>query len=644
MRMILISFLCCYNLVAIADVQQSEAPDWRSTAQSIIGALDYVAIDYPEAVQGGEITNADEYAEQRDFLITVNDLLATLPAHDKQQTLLTQAQDLAALVEQRASSASVALASRKLVADLIDAYDIVTAPVTAPEPASVVSVYAEQCSVCHGASGRGDGPGGATLVPAPTDFHDADRASQRSLYGLYSTITVGVSGTGMPSFVSLTEDQRWALAFYVAGFGDDPVSIAEGEQDWNKGDVRKAFGTLASFTSYTPATLLAKQHVTGELLAYLRHHPEALIEASADPIAHTIDGLQNVLSAYRNGETDAAMQFALSAYLEGYELVEAPLRTLDRKLTGGIERDMQELRNSIRSSVPADELTLKVADLEARLQEASGLLADSGSSTATLLLSAFLILLREGLEAILLLAAMSLYLRRTGSTSAMRYLHFGWIAALAAGGLSWIGIKTVISISGAQREVVEGFGALLAAFVLLYVGIWLHRHSTARHWQAFLNARLGKHLSTGTLWGIAALAFVAVYREILETVLFYETLWLQSGAAMPLVLGASLAGVALLVCAWLVIRIGARLPLQRFFQINGVFMFVLSLVFAGKGVSALQEAGWIGATYVAAPRIDWLGIYPTAQSLGSQILIVCCAAIWLLFQRWRESTPMQQGA
>jgi high-affinity iron transporter len=234
---------------------------------------------------------------------------------------------------------------------------------------------------------------------------------------------------------------------------------------------------------------------------------------------------------------------------------------------------------------------------------------------------------------------MSLYLRRTEHTTAMRYLHFGWLGALAAGVLTWIGVKTVISISGAQREVVEGAAALLAAVVLLYVGIWLHRHSSAAHWQAFLNKRLGKSLSTGTLWGIAALSFVAVYREILETVLFYETLWLQSGSAMPLIVGASLAGVALAAAGWMVFRIGARLPLRRFFQVNGVLMFVLALIFAGKGISALQEAGWIEVTFVSLPRIDWLGVYPTAQSAGAQLLIICIGVIWLTFQSRRKATP-----
>ncbi|MFV2091027.1 MAG: cytochrome c/FTR1 family iron permease, partial [Pseudomonadales bacterium] len=508
-------------------------------------------------------------------------------------------------------------------------------------PAAVAPLYAELCAGCHGAFGRGDGPAGAAFDPAPTDFHDANRARQRSLYGLYSTLTLGIQGTGMPAFSSLTESQRWALAFYVAGLRDVPEEIAQGQRLWNEGVMRNALPSLASFTSKPPAAFETTDERAAPVLAYLRHQPEALTTASSDPIQRTIDGLQDVVSAYFSDQPDTALQLALSAYLEGYELIEAPLRTLDDELAVGIERDMQVLRNMIREGVPAHDLESAAASIETRLQEASALLSTSGSLAATLFTSAFLILLREGLEAILLLAAMSLYLRRTNHKTAMRYLHVGWIGALIAGAMTWIGIKTVIDISGAQREVIEGVAALLAAFVLLYVGIWLHRYSNAAQWQAFLDERLGRSLSTGTLWGIAALSFIAVYREILETVLFYEALWLQSGTVVPLVTGASMAALALVAAGWIVFRIGARLPLRRFFQANGVLMFVLALVFAGKGIAALQEMGWVAVTFVSVPRIDWLGIYPTAQSVGLQLAIACIGGIWLvLLSRRKPATAL----
>lgn len=637
--MILICVIFGFSVLAVADEQLGPESDWQTSAQSIIGALDYVAIDYPEAVQAGKVINAAEYAEQHEFLKTVIQLLGTLPPRPERQAMLAQAHGLVALVDQLAPDEQVALAVRQLVADLIRVYAVVTAPLVAPDPASAAPMYAEQCASCHGVSGYGDGPAGTMLEPPPTNFHDSQRAQQRSLYGLYSTITLGVAGTGMSAFSSLTEYQRWSLAFYLAGLGDDAATIAQGKQLWKDGTFRDVLPTLASFTSEAPADLAANHAGISPVLAYLRSHPEVLVSSFGGPIQRTIDGLHQSLAAYTSGQQDTALRLALSAYLEGYELSEALLRTMDYQLAVGIEQDLQVLRNKIRDGVSVEELTAATAAVEVRLQQASELLSTGGSAKMTLLTSAFVILFREGLEAILLLAAMSLYLRRAKHPTAMNYLHFGWIGALVVGALTWFGIKTVISISGAQREVIEGVAALMAAVVLLYVGIWLHRHSNAAHWQAFLKERLGKSLTTGALWGIAGLSFIAVYREILETVLFYETLWLQSRDAVPLLTGAALAALALLVVGWLVFRIGARLPLRQFFQVNSVLMFVLALIFVGKGIVALQEAGWIGARFIAAPRIDWLGIYPTAQSVGAQLAILGIAAIWLMLLS-RRKTPV----
>lgn len=640
--MILIIILSCSAWPLGTAAQQTAGIDWQYQAQSIVTALDYIAVDYPEAVQNGTVHNANEYAEQREFAATVQALLVALPPRSQQGALIEQAAALAELIEQRAAGHVIRDHCRRMAARLVEVYGLTTAPRVAPNLATAASLFAAQCAGCHGASGRGDGPAGAALDPIPTDFLNVERARQRTLYSLYSTISLGVQGTGMTSFAHLAETDRWALAFYVAGLRDDPATITHGKQLWDQGTLNEALPTLAGFTSRAPAELDTGTGEIASTLAYLRHHPEVLERTALNPVQRTKQELQSALVAYGNSQPELALQLALTAYLEGYELIESPLGTLDSDLAVGIEHDMQILRSLIRDRVSLETLSDATAALQARLDEAAGLLSEQGSSPVTLFISAFLILLREGLEAILIIAAMGLYLRRTDQTKSLRYLHCGWIAALAVGALTWLGIKTVIDISGAQREVIEGAAALLAAFVLLYVGIWMHRHGRAAQWQAFLNERLGRNLSKGALWGVAGLSFIAVYREILETALFYETLWLQSAQALPLIAGATTAGLGLITLGWLVFRMGARLPLRQFFQFNGALMFALAIVFAGKGVSALQEAGWVAATFVNLPRVDWLGLYPTAQSAGIQLAILGIGAIWLLSSH--EKTPIKPTA
>jgi len=643
--MILIIILAVSAWPLAAAAQPTAGVEWRQQAQSIVSVLDYISVDYPQAVRNGKILNANEYAEQREFAATVRELLVALPPQSQQNLLIEQATALIELVENRAASRLISERCRQLAARLIDVYGLVTAPRVAPNLATGASLFAQQCASCHGSSGQGDGPAAMALDPAPTNFLDLQRARQRSAYSLYSTISLGVQGTSMTSFAHLDETERWALAFYVAGLRDDPATIAQGKKLWDQGTLNDALPTLASFASRTPAEL--DPNNTDEFastLAYLRHYPEKLERSATDPVERTKFELQGALRAYGNNQPELARQLALTAYLEGYERIESALLTLDSDLAIGIERDMQVLRQLIRDQASLQTISDATTALVGRLDDAADLLARQGSSPMMLFISALLILLREGLEAILIIAAMALYLRRTEQTRSLRYLHSGWIAALAAGAATWLGIKTVIDISGAQREVIEGGAALLAAFVLLYVGIWMHRQGRAAQWQSFLNDRLGHSLSRGALWGVAGLSFIAVYREILETALFYETLWLQSALAMPLIAGAATAGIGLIALGWLVFRLGAKLPLRQFFQFNGVLMFALAVVFAGKGVSALQEAGWIATTFVNLPRIDWLGLYPTTQSAGAQFAVIVIGAIWLFFNSRQDlSTKIQQS-
>ncbi|RLA04119.1 MAG: hypothetical protein DRQ45_01490, partial [Gammaproteobacteria bacterium] len=199
----------------------------------------------------------------------------------------------------------------------------------------------------------------------------------------------------------------------------------------------------------------------------------------------------------------------------------------------------------------------------------------------------------------------------------VRYLHFGWIGALLAGVATWWVSMSIIEISGASREITEGVAALLAASILFYVGFWLHDKTTAAQWQAFIEKSMHRALSAGTLWGLAGLSFIAVYREVFETILFFQALWVQTDApGRNMALAGVIVGAGVLaMLAWVVFRYSMRLPLRQFFRLSGLLMFVLALVFAGKGVAALQEAGYIQISPINAPRIDLLGIYPNLQGL-----------------------------
>jgi len=245
--------------------------------------------------------------------------------------------------------------------------------------------------------------------------------------------------------------------------------------------------------------------------------------------------------------------------------------------------------------------------------------------------------LREGLEAILLLAVVVAFLIKTDRRYALKYIHIGWVTALLLGIATWVAAAYVVDISGASREVTEGVTALLAAAILLYVGLWLHNKLQARRWKEFIETKVQGAFEGGTLWGIALVAFIAVYREVFETVLFYQALWLQTGngGQSMVVLGFVVAAVVLVVLSWLIFRFSVRLPLRLFFAINSVLLYALAVVFAGKGIAALQEAGKLPVTRIEFPTIDLLGIYPNLQALGLQVTLILAAVAVLVLSRRR---------
>ncbi|MDH4134100.1 MAG: FTR1 family protein, partial [Gammaproteobacteria bacterium] len=193
----------------------------------------------------------------------------------------------------------------------------------------------------------------------------------------------------------------------------------------------------------------------------------------------------------------------------------------------------------------------------------------------------------------------------------------------------------VVDISGASREMTEGVTALLAAAILLYVGFWLHNKLQAERWKDFIETKVKSSINEGTLWSIALVAFIAVYREVFETVLFYQTLWVQAGekGQQMVVMGFLSASVLLVALAWLIFKFSVRLPLRQFFAINSVLLYVLAVVFAGKGIAALQEAGKLPVSPIDIPAVNVLGIYPNLQSAGLQAVLVLAALVFVVLNR-----------
>lgn len=637
------SSLLCLLLVLVLPLPAAlgqAAPEADRAPQTILHLLDYVSVEYPAFVQGGKVVNEAEYAEQVEFSGQVEALIRELPANPQRDAYIGQASRLHALIRDKQDGAQVSALARELQRGLIAAYQIPIAPKQAPDLATAAALYSQNCAMCHGSQGAGDGPQAAALDPHPSNFRDPERQSVRSVYGLFNTISLGVEGTSMPAFTTLSAEDRWRLAFYISQFGGTDAQRESGAAAWGKGDGRATFNSLAALVTTTPAEARAKGPEAEAMLAYLCAHPAQLQPAatSTSPIGFSIETLGRSLAAYRENKADAAYQLAVTAYLEGFELAEAALDTHDHDLRMQTEAAMMGYRNAVKSGQPLAQVETAHNTAVQLLTSAQHRLNGPAVSASANFASSLIIILREGLEAILVLAAMAAFLSRTGRRDSLPWLHGGWIVALLLGGLTWVVSSKLIAISGAQREVTEGVTALVSAALLLYVGFWLHSKGNAARWSQFIKGQMNTALGSGALFSIALVSFLAVYREVFETVLFYQALWVQSeGAAQHAVLVGFALGVAILVVvAWLIARFSVRLPLGLFFSVSSVLLAAMAVVFAGQGIAALQEAGKVASSRIDIPTIPLLGIYPNLQGLSLQLVVLAVILIGYFYLRSTE--------
>lgn len=626
---------------ALSAPAHAQASSPNAEVQTSWRLLDYIAVDYREAVRDGKVVNAAEYQEMTEFSASVSQRLAVLPDNPARQTLLADAQALEKAIGTKATPTDIAVRARKLATELLAAYPVPLAPASIPDPARGRALYAENCASCHGGKGEGGSGAFAQLDPPPIAFADRDRARDRSVFGLYQVISQGLEGTAMQSYAALPEEDRWALAFHAGSLAYRDTR--EGERIWRDDEsVRKLIPDMAALAALTPAELERQigPEKAAAVIAHLRANPGALATAEPATLKLARDRLRESMQAYSAGDRKRAEDLALSAYLDGFEPVEAVLATRDGDLMRQVEQAMSNFRIAIARNQPEAAVREQLTATEQLLDRAETALSPEAETNVSTFLGAFAILLREGLEALLVVIAMIAFLRKAERTEALPYVHGGWVAALLAGGVTWAIATYAIGISGASRELTEGFGSLLAAVILLSVGIWMHGKSQAEEWRRYIREKMQGALSRGSAWFLFGLAFIVVYREVFETILFYAALWTPDNGSTILA-GALSAVVLLAAIAWAMLRYSRTLPIGEFFRYSAILIAILAVVLAGKGVGALQEAGVIPITPLAAlPRITMLGLFPTVEAVVAQLLTLGAIVFGYRFAQRPRSQPL----
>lgn len=356
--------------------------------------------------------------------------------------------------------------------------------------------------------------------------------------------------------------------------------------------------------------------------------------ASDDPLAQYIDlvigvraTLTQSLEAYRAGDTAGAVAAARTAYLDSFELVEIPLRQRDPDMTLEMEDAFARLRADIRAGLPVSVVTDDVARLQAGLDEVERVLSLQGYAPAVVAGTAFVLVLRGGLEAILLVSSILGYLAAARASHLRTAVLAGVASAAGATIATWFILQTLLRIAPVRPSVVQAIPALVAVVVLVAFSYWLLSRLDQRRWLEFMSARVFTAVAAGSSVALFTLGFTAVYRQGFESVAFFQALLSYTRGLEPwLALGAALALVGVGVLTWLVFRLGRRVPLNAFLGISVVLVMAISIVFIGNAVRGLQEAYVIDITNLTGslPRLpiylaQATGYHPTAETILAQV-------------------------
>ncbi|WP_314619642.1 FTR1 family protein [uncultured Selenomonas sp.] len=361
----------------------------------------------------------------------------------------------------------------------------------------------------------------------------------------------------------------------------------------------------------------------------------------ADRIAQTVD---QAVSVYETGDYEGARDLVNSAYYGIYEkdgLENVMRSSVSAKETSLTEYQFYKVKKSMKNGESMDTVRQEAEKLKSMVNDNVKALENAHSGTGwAAFLPAYLILLREGLEAILVLVAIIAYLKRANDEKHLGTVYNFSIAAVVASFISAYLFNTILNntTGGMSREVLEGATALFAVAVLLLTSAWLGGKASKDNWKQYIDGLVKESITHGTARALGMAAFLAVYREGAEVILFYQALFNNAAADVTMIWAGFGAGCVTLAVIFYGMQQGIlKIPLRPFFLFTSILMFLLAVTFVGGGIEELQEGGVIGITrFEGWPTFDVLGIFPTAETLGAQLLVLLFGVGMVVYSKRRK--------
>ncbi|WP_290879351.1 FTR1 family protein [Helicobacter sp.] len=337
-----------------------------------------------------------------------------------------------------------------------------------------------------------------------------------------------------------------------------------------------------------------------------------------------LDGLALLRRALADfPENESIAKDAIFTFITQWPIFEGEVRTRDGGLYNRIESELPEIAAKGASKENLERFLNLIESIEA--------LDISAGYTA---FDAAIILLREGLEALLIIMALLASLQAANQARGQYWVIGGAILGIGFSLIVAIILAQVFPLAAAStnREILEGAVGIVAVVVMIFVGAWLHSKSSIAGWQSYISSKMGQALAQGSLFGLSGLAFLAVFREGAETILFYAGMMPQI-TMESFLSGVGAAILGLIVIAYLMKIFAQKLPIHLMFKVMSWLIYALGFKILGVSVHALQLTNVLSQDILPLPSIVILGFYNSLQGMLAQIVYIVLVIVVAIWQR-----------
>lgn len=441
-----------------------------------------------------------------------------------------------------------------------------------------------------------------------------DFSGAKSRFGEFKTLWFDIEEGVKVKSRAMYKDIEDAMGKIEFAFLQDPV---------NKTNAVDALNELSAVN---------KRFIAGD---YAKDDPATT--KSKGNVAAAIGLLNEANQALKQGDVDKAKD-EVDEFRESWLDIEGIILSQSASAYGDAERDMVLTYAYLTNDPP------KTAEAERTIESMIGYLQPLADKTGYNMVDAVTILLREGLEALLVVVALLAYLKKSGNEDKRKWIWSGVGTGIGISVILGIIVQVLFSsgVFGSNNFLIAGFTGIFAAVMLLYMTYWLHSNANISNWNHYIKSKSSSALAKGSLWSLAILAFLAVFREGTETVLFLIGM-ASSISLFDLLTGIGIAVLILIAVAYLMLKFGVKIPIRPFFLVSSLLVFYLCFKFAGMGVHGLQLSGLLPATEVSHLKtIGFLAVYPTWEGLVPQLILLAAAIGIMIWNRIKALRLQQQ--